>query len=115
MLPKIIAPLALLYFQYQSFLGVTKIQKIRSQLDILHDILKKNSNCEIWKRYHFKNIESYQDYIFYVPIVRHEDMIDDIDLCMQWMKNILSCSEIIYFELPRVAINISQLLKNVLL
>jgi hypothetical protein len=97
MLPKIIAPLALLYFQYQSFLGVTKIQKIRSQLDILHDILKKNSNCEIWKRYHFKNIESYQDYIFYVPIVRHEDMIDDIDLCMQWMKNILSCSEIIYF------------------
>lgn len=73
------------------------IDPLKSQKKILLKILKQNKNTEYGKKYNFKYLKSIQDYKKYVPIIKYNDILNEIERCKNGDKNILTKDKVVYF------------------
>ena len=70
----------------------------KSQKKKLLYIIRKNKNTEYGKRYDFPSISTVSDFQKQVPVVKYEDIRDDIERVLAGEKNILTAESPILFN-----------------
>jgi len=65
--------------------------------DLLFDILKKNSNCELGEKYNFKNIASVEEFKLRVPLTEYSYYDSYIERMANGEENILIKGKVEYF------------------
>ena len=73
------------------------LQPSQTQLRKLLAIVKKNRDTEYGKRYGFSSIQSVSDFQRQVPVVKYEDIRDDMDRVLAGQKNILTAEAPVMF------------------
>ena len=68
------------------------------QKEKLLSIIKKNKNTEYGKKYGFSSISSVADYQKHVPVIKYEDIMDDVERQLAGEKNILTAETPILFN-----------------
>ena len=70
----------------------------RAQEDTLKAILKRHGACEYGRRYRFEEIDGYEVYRARVPVVRYEDIRDDVQRMMGGERDVLIQGVASYFS-----------------
>ncbi len=73
------------------------IDPLKSQKKILKKIIKRNKNTEYGKKYSFSKIKKIEDFQKQVPIIKYNDIIEDIEEIKKGKQNILTKDKVIYF------------------
>jgi hypothetical protein len=73
------------------------IDPLKSQKKILKKIIKRNKNTEYGKKYSFSKIKTIEDFQKQVPIIKYNDIIEDIEEIKKGKQNILTKDKVIYF------------------
>lgn len=70
---------------------------IETQREKLRSIIRKNKDTEYGKRYGFDSIVTVSDYQRQVPVVKYEDISDDVDKVVEGKKNVLTAEMPVMF------------------
>lgn len=70
---------------------------VKSQWELLKDILSVNQTCEFGRRHNFSSIQSVQDFQNGLPIQNHDAISHEINRCEEGLKNVLTTEEITMF------------------
>ncbi len=68
-----------------------------TQREKLRSIIRKNQDTEYGKRYGFDSIVTVSDYQRQVPVVKYEDISDDVDKVVEGKKNVLTAETPVMF------------------
>jgi hypothetical protein len=73
------------------------IDPLKSQKKILLKIIKKNKNTEYGQKYNFKYLKSIEEYKKYVPIIKFNEIYNEVERIKAGEKNILTKDKVVYF------------------
>lgn len=88
---------ALYYGEYRRFSVPCDIKKVQEKY--LSELLHKNRNTVYGKKYSFKSIKSYEDFVKNVPLTVYEDYEPYIEAMADGEENILTSQKLKLFEL----------------
>ncbi|MEE1282112.1 MAG: GH3 auxin-responsive promoter family protein [Acutalibacteraceae bacterium] len=83
--------------EYKHFIKSSNIKKVQS--DYLMKLIKKNADTIYGKKYNFKNINSYEDFLENVPLTTYEDYEPYIEMMAKGKKRVLTYEDVRLFEL----------------
>jgi len=69
-----------------------------SQKEKLLSIIRKNENTEYGKRYNFPSISTVSDYQKQVPVIKYENIMEDVERILAGEKNVLTAESPILFN-----------------
>ncbi|MGV8906882.1 MAG: GH3 auxin-responsive promoter family protein [Acetobacterium sp.] len=93
---------------YKRFMDIKDIEK--EQQAKLIDILNRNQNSDIGKKYNFQKIKSITEYQNKVPLTNYEDYLESIEQIKNGEKNILTSAEVLMLELTSGSASASKLI-----
>ena len=73
------------------------IDPLKSQKKILKKIIKRNKNTEYGKKYSFSKIKTIEDFQKQVPIIKYNDISEDIEEIKKGKQNIFTRDKVVYF------------------
>ncbi|MCR4646091.1 MAG: GH3 auxin-responsive promoter family protein [Oscillospiraceae bacterium] len=82
--------------EYRAYRSVTDVRKVQRQY--LGDLLAKNSDSFIGRKYHFADIHSYKEFTERVPLTCYEDYAPYIDKIANGAQHILTEEPVLLFE-----------------